>query len=126
HAKTLELPFRQRKHAFLRHGVMSSESSERLFPCITVLADCDLPFLHRFKQRTLCLLRRAVDFICKDDVGEDGPLLRAELAAFAVEDLCSENVGRKHIWRELDALELRINRTGDCGNEQCLCKARHA
>src|SRR5205823_1120612 len=107
HAKTIELCFRQRKHALLLDGILRREYPEWIFQTVGCFTDRDLPFLHRLEQSTLRLLRRAVDFVGENDVCEDRALFGSEFAGLAVENSRAENVGRKHIRRELDALEFR-------------------
>ena len=126
HAKTVELRFRQRKHAFLLHRVLSRQNPEGIVQSVGGLADRHLPLLHGLQQRALRLLGSAVDFIRQNDVGEDRTLFRTELASLAVENSCSQNVGGKHIRGELNALELGVNGIRNGGDEQRFREAGHA
>ncbi len=72
---------------------------------MALAADGDLTFLHRLEKSRLHLRRRTVDLIGKDQIGEDRPLLKLELAlaAFAEIDFGSGDVGRQQVGGELNA-----------------------
>ena len=61
--------------ALLVDGVLGRHHQKWLLQWISRVADGDLPLLHRFKQRTLHLCRRAIDLVGEDDIGEDGSSL---------------------------------------------------
>ena len=48
----------------------------------------------------------AVDFVGKEEVGEDGAFVRAEGAGFLIEDLRADDVGRKKVDGKLNAAEV--------------------
>ena len=73
--EAVDLGLGQRIGAFLLDRVLRGQHQERLGQRIGLVADGDLPLLHRFEQRALHLGRRAVDFVGQDDVGEDRALL---------------------------------------------------
>ncbi len=61
--ETIELRLRQLVGAFLFDWVLSGKNQERIGKRISLFADCDLPFLHRFQQGALNFGRRAIDFV---------------------------------------------------------------
>ena len=63
--------------AFLFDGVLRGQDEERLFEGVTVVADGDLLFLHRFEQGALHLGGGAVDLVGQNEVGEDRAFLDA-------------------------------------------------
>ena len=73
--EAIDLRLGQRVGAFLLDGVLRRQNEERLLELERLVANGDLPFLHRFEQRALHLGRRAIDFVGEDEVGEDRPAL---------------------------------------------------
>jgi len=67
-------------------------------------------FAHRFQQGGLGLGRRAVDLVGQHHVREDRSLLELELAGLLVVDVGAGDVGRQQIGRELNPLELEVER----------------
>ena len=66
----------------------------------------DLPLLHDLEQGALHLGGGAVDLICQQQVGKDGPQRRVELAGLLVVDSCTYEIGGHEIGCELDTLKL--------------------
>ena len=89
--------------------------------------DGDLVFLHGFQHRGLRVCRRAVDFVGKHDVCEDGPFDEFELAFSAdagfLDDVGAGDVRGHQVRRELDAVEGEVEGLGYRGNEQGLGEA---
>ncbi len=54
----------------------------------------------------------AIDFVGKDDVGEDRSVAEFELARLRIVDADAENVGGKQVGGELDALKTAVKRFG--------------
>src|SRR6266550_3716838 len=61
--ETIELRLRQLVGAFLFDWVLSGKNQERIGKRISLFADCDLPFLHRFQQRALNFGWGAIDLL---------------------------------------------------------------
>src|SRR5215216_2644115 len=86
--------------------------------------------LHRFKQRSLCLWRSAVDFVCKDYVREYRALnesrdaLSSRMILFYY--FCAQNIRRHEIGRELNAFETQIHRACNGLDHERLRESRHA
>ena len=97
---------------------------------MSIAADGDLPFLHRFQQCGLGLGRRSVDFVGQHDVGEQRSLHEPELAmpgrAVFFDDLGAGDVGGHQVGRELNAAEGQVQRLGQRADHQRLGQARDA
>ncbi|MNL50471.1 hypothetical protein D3C87_1734900 [compost metagenome] len=65
--------------------------------------------LHRFQQRRLRLGRCPVDFIGKDDISENRAFDEFEIAVL-IERFRAKNIGRHQIGRELDPVEIQVER----------------
>ena len=87
--------------------------------------DGDLTLLHHLKQRTLNFGRRAVDFVCQQQVGEYRAQRGAEIAGLLVIDACAHQIGRNEVRRELDALELALHRACQGLDRQRLRQSGH-
>ena len=68
-----------------------------------------LPFLHRFEQRGLGLRWCAVDLVAEEQVGEQRPGTKLEVAGALVEDRRPGDVGRHEIGGELHAREAQAD-----------------
>ena len=123
HREPIELRLGQREDAFLLDGILRRQHPERILEREGVLANRHLALLHRLEQGALGLLRRAVDFVRQDDVGEERPLLDAELRGARVEHARPEDVGGQHVGRELDALKPGAKGSGDGRDQQRLGEA---
>jgi hypothetical protein len=75
---------------------------------VGAIAERDLPLLHRLEQRRLHLCGRAVDLVREQQVGEDRPAPRRELAGLLHEHHRAREVGGQQVGRELDAGELEV------------------
>ena len=81
--EAVDLRLGERVGPLLLDGVLRRHDDERLGERVGLVADGDLPLLHRLEQRALHLGRRAVDLVGEHEVGEDGAELGGELARAA-------------------------------------------
>ena len=88
--------------------------------------DRHLALLHDLEQGALDLGGRAVDLVGEQEVGEDRPERRPELARLLVVDPRADQVGRDEVRRELDPLELAADRLGEGLDRHRLGQARDA
>ena len=86
---------RERVRALLVDRVLRRKHQEHHLQRVRVVSNCDLALLHGLEQGALDLGRRAVDFVGKDEVGEDRPLVDGELGGAWVVDLGADEVGRQ-------------------------------
>ena len=89
-------------------------------------ADRHLALLHHLEQRALHLRRRAVDLVGEKQVREDRAERRLELAVLLVVDPRADEVGGHEIGRELDPLEVAVDRPGDGLDREGLREPGHA
>jgi hypothetical protein len=83
-------------------------------------------FLHCFEESGLNLRRRAVDFVGKDDVREDGSALHHESPGRLVENLRSDDVRGEQVGSELNSVKRSVDRFGECADGECLREAGDA
>ncbi|CRF28989.1 Uncharacterised protein [Mycobacterium tuberculosis] len=85
-------------------------------------------FLHRFKQRALCLRRRPVDLIGQDEIAKNRTRLEP-VGRFPFQTkldyVRSGNVGRHQIGRKLNAREAHIKRIGHRTNQHRFAEPRY-
>ena len=81
--EAVELRLGQLERAALLDRVLRGDDQERRRQLERLLADRDLALLHRLEQGALHLRRGAVDLVGQQQVGEDRPLVDAELVACA-------------------------------------------
>ena len=124
--EAIDLRLGQRISAFLLERVLRRENEERIGQPISLVAERDLAFLHRFEQRALHFGGRAIDFVREDEVREDRAVLRAERAVARVVDHGADDVRREHVGRELQALEIQADRGGERLERERLREAGHA
>ena len=79
HQEAVELRFRQRIRAVMLGRILCRENHERTGKRIGGVFDRHLIFVHRFQQRALGFRRGAIDFVGKNDVGEDRAGLELEV-----------------------------------------------
>ena len=93
-------------------------------------ADGNLSLLHGFQERRLSFRRRAIDFVGENNVGEQRPFEKAELAAaggaILFNDFRAGNVGGHQVGGELNAAERKIQRASQRADHQRFGQARHA
>src|SRR3954465_445302 len=128
--ETIELRLGQRIGALLLDRILRREHEQRPLERVADAVHGHLVFLHRLEERRLCLRRRAVDFVGEDHVGEDRSGDEADLAATAdpilLDHLGADDVRRHQVGRELDAVELQMNRLRQALDQQRLRQPRHA
>src|SRR5205814_1728190 len=101
----VELRLRKRERPFVFNRILRRHNHERLRHLMRIAVDGDLSLFHHFQQRRLSLWRGAVNFIGENDLREDWPWAELKIASLLVVNGDASDVCRKHVWRELDALE---------------------
>jgi hypothetical protein len=124
--EAVQLRLGQLERAGLFDGILGGNHQKRHRQFERLAADRHFAFLHRFEHGALRLGGGAIDLVGQQQVGEDRPLLHAELARFLVQNLRTDDVGRQQIDRELDPRELQIHGLGHGVDQQRLGQARHA
>jgi len=104
--EAVELGFGEFEGSRLLDRVLGRDDQERGWQGEGLRAEGYFAFLHRFKKCALDLGGGAVDFVGKEEVGEDGAFVRAEGAGFLIEDLRADDVGRKKVDGKLNAAEV--------------------
>ena len=124
--EAVDLRLGERVGALLLDRVLRREDEERLRKRVRLIANRHLALLHRLEKRRLHFRRRAVDFVGQEQVGEDRPLLRRELARLRRVDERTDDVGGEEVWRKRDAPELEPERLRESVARKRLREARHA
>ena len=127
--EAVELRFRQGVGALHLQRVLGGEHEERRIEAVRFSADRDRRLLHRLEQGGLGLRRGAVDLVGEQQVREDGAGFEDQPAASRL--VLAENVGaddvRGHqVGRELDAVELQMQRLGQGADQAGLAEAGDA
>ena len=86
--------------------------------CVTI--NRHLSFFHRLEQSGLCLWRCAIDFVSKQDVGEDRTTPQIESGVRDIENVCAGNVRRHEIGRELNSTKAGVDDARECFDSQRL------
>ena len=85
---------------------------------------------HALQQRCLGARRHAVDLIHQQQIGEDRPLVEAEILGIGgcaeAKDGGAQNVGRHQVGGSLHALEAQAEQPAQSLDDQRLGNARHA
>ena len=105
HQKSIELRFGQRKRSDVFDRILRRDHQKRLRQRQAALLDADHSFAHRFEQRGLRLRRRAIDLIGEKYVGENRAGDEFEFLLVLVVNRHADDIRRKKIARELDALK---------------------
>lgn len=87
-------------------------------------ADGYRAFLHGLQKGCLSFRRRTVNLVGQDDIGEDRPAKKAEMAVF-VENFVAGDIRGHQVGRELHAFEFQIEHFGDGADQQGFGKARY-
>src|SRR4051794_1459395 len=128
--EAIELRLGQRIGALLLDRVLRREHEQRTLERVADAVHRHLVFLHRLEQGRLRLRRRAVDLVGEDHVGKDRPGDEADLAAPAdpvlLDHFGADDVRRHQVRRELDAVELQVNRLRQAFDQQRFRQPRHA
>ena len=107
--------------------VLSGHDEERLLEPVDRAADRDRVLLHGLEQGRLGLGRGAVDLVGQHDLREDRARLELEDAAAVGQlhdDVGADDVGGHQVGRELDAVEVQVDRVGQGAHQQRLAQAR--
>ena len=105
--------------------VLGRQDEEWIVKWIGSSTNRDLPFLHRFKERTLDFGRCAVYLIGEDNVGENGSLFRIKIALLLIVDKSANEVCWEQIRCELQAIKRSVNRLGKRTHGGRLCQSRY-
>ena len=116
--------FRQGVGAVVLNRILGGDDQEWLRERIRVGVHRDLPFIHGFEQRRLCLRRGAIDFVRKQDVGEDGAAFEFEFLLDGRINRNAQHIGGQHVASELNALEAAIDGAGQRLAERGLADSR--
>ena len=87
-------------------------------------ADGHLPLLHGLEEGALHLRSRTIDFVRKDEIRKDRPLVNPEASLLRLEDHGSHHIARQKIRGELNALEIQPHGRPKAFDEKGLGKAR--
>ena len=124
----VELGFGQRIGPLHLERVLGGQHEERRHKPVGRAGDGDRPLLHGLEQGRLGLGRGPVDLVGQEQVGEDRPALKLELAApfrRFEHDVGADQVGRHQVGGELDALKLQAEGVGQRPHQQGLAQPGH-
>ena len=119
----VHLRFGQGIGAFLLDRVLGGQHQKGLGQRKGLGTNGDLPFLHGFEQGALHFGRRAVDLVCQDKVGKNGPLADGELLLLLVVDHGAHNICREQVRGELDTAKVHVHRPAQRLDRQGLGQA---
>ena len=126
--ETVELGLRQRIGSLLFDGILRRHNDERRVETICFAVGRHGQFLHGLEEGGLRLGWCAVDFVRKDQVGEDGTAVKHQVASpaalVALQDLRAGDVGRHEVGRELNAAKLPAEQLGQRLHHHRLGQAR--
>ena len=123
HGKPVHLRLGQRIRAAKLNGILRGDDKKQIGKIPPFALDAHLRLAHRFEQRRLRARRGAVDFVGEQNVREHRAFVKMELLVALAEHRHAEDVRRQQIRRELDALELRVNRAGERLGQRRLARA---
>src|SRR5581483_11382491 len=123
HEEAVELRFGQREGSHLVRRVLRGDHEEGLGQAARLAFGRHLVLLHRLEQRRLRLRRRAVDLVGEDELREHRTRMELEGRAVAVVDRHADDVGRQHVARELDAVEVEAQQLRQHMRERRLADA---
>jgi hypothetical protein len=109
--ETIKLCLGQRIRPFLIDRVLRRKNKERFTQFADLTASRDLFFLHGFQHRGLCLGRSTVDFVCQNEVSEDGASLKLKTALSVGRfhhEVGAEDVSGHEVGRELNPAEAHV------------------
>ena len=106
--------------------ILRGENPEGLGKDDGLVADRHLAFLHRLQERALHLGGRAIDLVGEEYACDDRSRADVEGSARGTVDLGADQVGRKQVGGELDALEGKVESRRDRANGSGLGEAGHA
>ena len=106
HHETVHLSFGKGVGPFLIERVLGRHNEERVRQFGRFATEGDLLLLHGLEEGGLNLGGSAVDFVGKEEVGENGASFGGKFLGSRVVDVGADNVGRKEIGGELDSPEV--------------------
>ncbi len=109
--------------------VLRGHDEERLLEPVDLAADGDRVLLHRLEHGRLGFGGGAVDLVGQDDLREDRAGLKLEDAAAVGQlhdDVGADDIGGHQVGRELDAVEVEVDRLGQGADEERLAQPGHA
>ena len=114
HDEAVHLGLRERVGSLLFHRVLGRHHHKKGRQLVGLPCHRDLAFLHGLQEGSLDFGRGPVDFVCQDQVREDGPLVEPELPlpVSTVVYLCSGYIRRQEVRRKLNAAEVRVKVAG--------------
>lgn len=118
HQEPVQLGFRQRIGALVLHRVLGSRDEERVRQPPAFAVSRYLALLHRLQQGCLSLRWCAVDLVRQQEVGEDRPGAKLELARACVVHQRSGEVTRHEIGGELHALGVEPQGSGKGAHQE--------
>src|SRR5256885_14833235 len=92
-------------------GILCGDHQKRLRQCEGLAVDSDLRFVHGFEKSGLRARRGAIDFVGEDDVCENWAGAKFKFARLGIVDADAENITRKQVRGELDALKAAMKRS---------------
>ena len=87
--------------------------------------DRHLALLHGLQQRRLRFRGCAIDFVCQQEICENGPPHEPKFLRLQVENACPRDVCRHQIRRKLNALEVARDRARQRFHQQGFPHAGH-
>ena len=120
----VEVRLGEREDTLLLERVLGRDHEEGVGQPVDAALDRDAPLGHRLEQRRLGARRGAVDLVREQDVREDRPLDELRLAR--ARDVLADELGRRRVRRELDAVEVCAEHIRGRAAEQRLRGARRA
>ena len=124
--EAVELGFGKLVSSLLIDGVLGGEDEKGLGEEVGFVAEGDLPLLHCFEEGGLDFRGGAVDFVGKDDVGEDRAELWFEGSFLGIVDHGADEVGREEVGGELDSGEAEFHGSGEGVDGEGLGEAGHS
>jgi hypothetical protein len=86
----------------------------------------DLMFIETFEERRLSPWGRTVNFVYKNDLGQNRSRAKVKIPVSLVEHIGSSDIGREKVCRALDTLETGINRLGEALRQNRFADARRS
>ena len=110
--KPIQLRFGEGVRSFLLQRILRGQYNKWSGNQVHLAAHTDVPLLHRFEHRGLCLGRRPIDFIGQHEIGKnrarEEPVSSFPSVWILLNHLGARHVAGHQVGRELDALECQI------------------
>ena len=124
--EAVQLRLGQRIGALELDGVLGGEDGEVGRQRIADSVDGGLALFHGLQQRGLGARRHAVDLIHQQQLGEERPLVHAEVGELGVEDVGADDVGGHQVRVALHPAEADVQHAGHALDGQRFGHAGHA